>query len=695
MEAQVTEGTPNFGSQPTTMPKTLDGLLGEVGPIGRSIYDMVRGILDDLEQSAPWDDLYYPPTNTEEFLRKASLLLAIIEGIPPRVADLLQLLEQQSDPESEELIGDVDFFFGGIHISVEQEMAKLQSLLERFQQELPRDPTEDERDYTCELSADLKGKYASSIMGAAASLIAAGKWRGVEIEPILFPEKAEEFERNERLVATLSEVTENIQSLLEQVPLAELVTTWKQGQRVDQYSLTPLYSLLGNLGKLMRESSRRALYSGDYHQIQRREGLLAARVNELTTLHNMTWGTVPLGQGQTREDIFPLMIQKVTELATVLDTDILKSIIGETQVEEIFHVVAVEKDLNSSVDRWRFGHEIKPHPSRSKIPERLHTLIVLLYDEDLSTFLELLLGSVLKRASLTVRNELTPTPSETEMSKLLGSIEEIPQEAPAAPLPVFESPAPSFAPAAGGAGAQAPTFDLGAIEVDHDFAGIPRESPPQDPAFAPFEPPEESAEPEMLFAPTALPKVEEPSPSEPLRLDREFWDSSSFQEELSTLSGPLSGATLGDELDSLNEPFDEVIAPPESGELDREQAFHTANQLRDALDGLRAGSQYKSFQLILRLLKQKRAIPPAMVQSMQPFVSLLLSELVPKLDGAVGGLLSVDTAQLASDCRLLTKPDFSSVELAEIVPQSMQRLDALMNDMTERLSELIDQLSGY
>ena len=691
MEAKVTEGTPHFGVQPP-VPDNREGLFDLVGPVGQKIYGMVRRILDDLEEAAPWDDLYYPPTLTEEFLRKASLLLAVIEGIPQRVSDLLNQLEQMPDPLVSELLDDVDFFFNGIHMSVEQEMAKLHSLIERFQQELPRDPSEEERDYTCELSADLKGKYTSSIMGAAASLIAAGKWRGVEIEPVLFPEKAQEFERNERLVATLSEVTENIQNLLEQVPLAELVETWKQGKRVDQYSLTPLYSLLGNLGKLMRESSRRALYSGDYHQIQRREGLLAARVNELATLHNMTWGTVPLAPGQEREDIFPLMIQKATELATVLNTDNLKSIVGDAQVEELFHVVAVEKDQNSSIDRWRFGHDIKPHPDRAKIPAHLHSLIVLLYDEDLSTFLELLLGSVLKRASLTVRKELKATPSENEMSELLGSIEEVSTEEPAA--------APSPPPTEGSA-----PFDPMAIEVDHDFGRAPVNEPPppeESPAFAPFEPPEESSGPDMLFAPAALPKVEEPSVGEPLRLDRELWDTSSFQEELSTLSGPLSGTTLGDELDSLDEPFSDTISPPganDSGELsnaDRERAFHTASGLRDSLESLRSGSQYKSFQLIQRLLKQKRAIPPAMIQSMQPFVASLLNELVPQLDGgAVAGMVSVDIPQLAADCRILTKPSFSPAELSEIVPEAMQRLDGLLDHLTESLAQVIDQLSGY
>ncbi len=62
-------------------------------------------------------------------------------------------------------------------------------------------------------------------MGASSSLIAGARWNGVEIEPVLFPEKAEEFDRNRRLVETLAEVTEAITNLLHQIPLAGLVGT--------------------------------------------------------------------------------------------------------------------------------------------------------------------------------------------------------------------------------------------------------------------------------------------------------------------------------------------------------------------------------------------------------------------------------------------------------------------------------------
>ncbi|MCG8462688.1 MAG: hypothetical protein MI919_40905, partial [Holophagales bacterium] len=330
---------------PTGPPASFEELMARIGRPQLAIYTMVRQTLDDLEQATPWDDLYYPPADVDEFLRKATLLLTIIEGIPQRVSQLIAEIESGGiDASTDDFLGDLSFFFTGIHMSVEQEIHTLQRLLERFREVLPgKEPSSEDRDYTFELCADLKGKYTSSIMGAAASLIAGGQWRGVEIEPILFPEKAEEFERNERLVETLSEVTERIHNILDQVPLADFVERWKRQERVDQYALTALYHLLGGLGTLMQETSRRALYSGDYHQIQRREGLLASRVNELTNLHNMSWGTVPMAPGQSKEQIFERMVRAATELAAVLHIEILKKIIGDSGVDVLHQGVVVEK----------------------------------------------------------------------------------------------------------------------------------------------------------------------------------------------------------------------------------------------------------------------------------------------------------------------------------------------------------------
>ena len=165
---------------------------------------MVRTILDDLEAVAPWDGLYYPPTDASAFLSMETALVAMIEDIPERVGTLTRALQaSELDDATRELVDNADFYFHGIGVSVASELEKLRAKLDAFKAgSNTLSPVE--RTFICEISADLKGKYTSSIMGAAASLVAEGLWNGVEIEPILFPEKAEEFDRNEKLVTSLS-----------------------------------------------------------------------------------------------------------------------------------------------------------------------------------------------------------------------------------------------------------------------------------------------------------------------------------------------------------------------------------------------------------------------------------------------------------------------------------------------------------
>ncbi|MEM1177942.1 MAG: hypothetical protein AAGM22_06345 [Acidobacteriota bacterium] len=783
--------------------KSREELLAEGGEAKASIYRAVRQILNDLEQAAPWDSLYYPPANTEDFLRMTDLLILVIEGIPERVETLTRELEALKAPE--ELVGDFEFFFHGIHTSVEQELTKLKALFASFQRAAPdKDPTPDERDFSCELSADLKGKYSSSIMGASASLIAEGTdWRGVEFEPVLFPEKAQEFERNEKLVETLSEVTENIQNLLEQVPLAELVASWSQGQRVDQYALTALYSLLGNLGKLMREDSRRALYSGDYHQIQRREALLAARVNELTTLHNTTWGTMPPGMGLSPEDAYPRMVQAATELATVLSTDILKKIIGGKRVEDLFHVVMLEKEANSSVDRWRSGHEIKPHRSRGRIPEELHSLIILLYDEDLNTFLELLLGSVLKRASLTVRRDLEDTPTPQAMEEMLEALgESSPAPSPAAepatppatgtepplappakppepdvnPTPAVAAPSvvASAAPASAAPAAQlgvalagsaeetafrtaAPPEvpDIGVVdmpEIDYGHAQAPEPAAATSAAATPATaaPPGSMIEPQApapvldypevdfgaagLEAPT--PPVIETGGSEVTPNYGGSFAEPEEAEEFGVDSGVGSGDGTGGGFEAFAPPAEDLLSPPSlsaddffggnspetidwgTGGFDSDLAVPsleasqpvaapgpTKQEQLNILSDLEvlinrmtssSSSHHKSFLMIHRLLKRGRAIPPAMVQSMQPYLFDLMNELLPRLhEGPLEEDFGGYANRLIQDCQLLCQLNFSGDELKTHVAPAMQNIVDLLDDLRRQIGQRLDELSAY
>lgn len=374
-------------------PSSRVEILAQVGPARIAVYQMVRECVDEFEKTAPWKLLYYPPEEPEEFLALLESLLQLIHGIPKRVAATLGKIppgsEEAAGSDDEPTREDVRFMFSGIHHMVEHDLNRLEKTLAPVRERGPgASATPEERRLLCELSADLKGKYASSMMGAAASLVAQGLWDGVEIEPILFPEKAEEFRNTRELVDLLKEVTAAVKQLPEQVHFAELVSGWQRGVRADQYALADLPSLRGKIAKLLKERTRRALYSGDYHQISRREMLLSERINELETLHQKTWSVTDHGGGQEIAPTYARLVQLTLEMAAVLDVTILKALLGEKKVESLRARVTAARN--------------RPAPTASTPGQGLDSLIPLLAEDDLRIFLELLLGAVMRRASLSV-----------------------------------------------------------------------------------------------------------------------------------------------------------------------------------------------------------------------------------------------------------------------------------------------------
>lgn len=406
-------------------PAGREQILSQVGPGRIAVYDLVRSCVDELESTAPWRLLYYPPEERDAFLGILDDLIQFIEGIPRRVADALDKIPEGEPSSDDELTReDVRFMFSGIHHMVAHDLKRLENTIAPVRDRGPgTQPTVEERQLLCELSADLKGKYASSMMGAAASLIAQGLWNGVEIEPVLFPEKAEEFRTTRELVDLLHEVLQAIKQLSEQVHFSELVAGWQQGIRADQYALADLPSLRGKIAKLLKQRTRRALYSGDYHQISRREILLSERINELESLHQRTWTTTEHGGGVDFAPIYDRLVQLTLEMASVLDVTLVKALIGEKKVEALRARVTAARN--------------RPVPTASKPGAGLDSLIPLLAEDDLRIFLELLLGSVMRRASLSVTMKEAAPPART--GKAAPEIEEwtLPP-----PLPEYQVEAP-------------------------------------------------------------------------------------------------------------------------------------------------------------------------------------------------------------------------------------------------------------
>ena len=406
-------------------PSSREAVLARVGPVKTSVYQFVRECIDDFERIAPWRPLYYPPEDPAELVTLVGSLLDFIRGIPKRVEALLATIPAGEGSGEEPGREDVGFLFNGLHRMVAHELKRIDTNLAPFRGGSAV-PSTVEGQLLCELCADLKGKYTSALMGSAASLVGQGLWNGVELEPVLFPEKAEEFRCTRELVDSLKDVIEAIRHLPEHVPFAELRERWSQGQRVDQYALADLPSLRGKLGRLLRERSRRALYSGDYHQISRREVLLSERANELERLHQQTWAATASGALEPTP-VHARLAQLTLEIAAVLDVTILKAIIGDRKVNDLRARVAMAKG--------------RPAPAGAEGPD---ALLPLLAEDDLRIFFELLLGNVLRRASLSVSTPAEPEAAPPPAAKPAAPAARPPAAVkPAAKPPAAPAPAPA------------------------------------------------------------------------------------------------------------------------------------------------------------------------------------------------------------------------------------------------------------
>jgi hypothetical protein len=434
----VPEARPMASALAAARPASREAALAEVEPERRRIYETVRHLLDEIEAGAPWSALYYPPDAVSEFFAMARRLLGLIRDSPARLQEVLDALRADlSDLGTQQTLDDIAFYVAGIHEMTSRDLAKLEQRLTQLGDGAAM--TAQQRDALCELAADLKGKYTSAIMGATASIVAEGRWQGVEIEPLLFPEKAEEFARTRELFEDLQQMVRAIADLPHELPFPELRRRWLLAQRVDQYALADLPTFRGRLGRLLKERRRRALYSGDYRQIQRRERRLAARLNELEELHHLTWTATP-GQAEAMVQVFERLAQLILEIAAVIDVALLEAMLGEPTVRKLRQVVVLEREEEKRLGKDADGTEAmgatqvlqrRKHPRRAELTDEQHSLIPLLHEEDLRTFFELLLGSVAKRSSLSVA--ATAQPAATAAAEPPVQREVAPPSPPAAP----------------------------------------------------------------------------------------------------------------------------------------------------------------------------------------------------------------------------------------------------------------------
>lgn len=372
-------------------------LLAQASPRGRAMWGLVRRLLDELEPLVPWSLLYAPPSDTRDLVRRLGALQARLEQVPEEVAsELAELAHLSRRDEEREALAEAEFYFTTLHEMTADDRQRLGGALARAG--LKRSLSRADIDALCELAADLKGKYASAVMGAAAALVSEGRWSGVEAA--LFPEKAEEAERNRRLLGALENASRALRVVVSSFPWQAVLESWRAGRPLDRYALSDLVSLRAHLLRLLTVANRRALYSGDYQQLRGREGRLGARLRELEEVHLRTLELPPGGES-AGDELFERASELLLEAAAVLDADVVRAQLGAERIEALRAAGAAGGGTEG--------------------------LAELLAAEDLETYVDLLIGAVRKRASIA-----------------FGAAP--PQPGPAAPVDADETP-PAVVPA--------------------------------------------------------------------------------------------------------------------------------------------------------------------------------------------------------------------------------------------------------
>ena len=437
-----------------TLPSDRDSLLERILPERQKLYRLVRRVLDELDEAAPWEQLYYPPDDGEAFLGMTAALIGVVEQIPARTRELVELLSLAApDDETRRTLEEAEFYFAGIHSMCAHDLGRLRALVAPHAAPArpdapPISPAQCK--FLCEVAADLKGKYASALMGASASIVGEGTWTGVEVEPVLFPEKAEEFRRNADLARALRRTLDAIGELQAAVPFQELCERWRASSRVDPYALADLATFRGILGRLLKSDLRRGFYSGDYHQIQRREAALATRAAALEATHHRTWNEPADAPGIAAA--YAELEQLTLEIAALLDVQLLERLVGARAVKDLRMAAAAENAAHEQ------GRERRTH-----LPPQLEPLVPLLAGEDLNTFLALLLGSVLKRASLAGHENV----AELQPAAAAAAHLEPPRARPTREVPAASAARPKAKPgreerpAASARGERAPAVSTG------------------------------------------------------------------------------------------------------------------------------------------------------------------------------------------------------------------------------------------
>lgn len=371
-------------------PKSREQILEASSAARRHVYAVVRRTCDSIEKAAPWAALYAPPRTADGATELAGAVLLWADELGEALHSGLATLPDGAYAEY------TGFYLGAVATMLRPETLRLASAIEAA-----RHSGSDEAagSLACEIAADVKGKGTSALMGATASLIAEGRWDPVATEPVLFAEKREEFERNSSLLASLLETTTTIHRIRSSGLLRALDEAWTDREEPpDRWAAADLSLLAAQIAQLLRPERRRALYAGDFHQLERRQRLLGARIGQLEALQSALFDGV--GDERARRRIAVLL----REIAGLIDAQILAELLPEGELSRLRGLLELGNQIDGRID-------IDAVAQRGSLTAERKQLLALLADDDLATFTGLLAANVSRRASfaLAARADLSRT----------------------------------------------------------------------------------------------------------------------------------------------------------------------------------------------------------------------------------------------------------------------------------------------
>ncbi len=377
------------------------------------MYLIARRACDEIEAIAPWHDLYAPPRDPVAAARLAAAVHSWSNALRVRVEEGIAALEAAAcDPN---FIEYVSFYLGAVATMLRPDTLRLGTAIETARRP---DATQLDGGIACEIAADVKGKGTSSLMGAAASLVAEGTWDPVATEPLLFPEKNDEFRRNHELLAAVLDVSSTLHRIRVGALIPQLSHAWAHGALPDRWALTDLGLLVAQVSQLLRPERRRALYAGDFHQLERRLRLLSARVGEVERLHAALVDDI--AESSARRQLGVLL----REIAALIDSAVLSDLLPEGGLARLRSLLELSKQLDGHVD-------VAAAAQRGGLGPDATALLALLVDDDLNTFVGLLAANVARRVSFQLESHNEGFASDAVPSP--GPIAAPVAEAPARP----------------------------------------------------------------------------------------------------------------------------------------------------------------------------------------------------------------------------------------------------------------------